>query len=136
MEPSFRHAISSLIAAACEWEKELASTAHLRPPHPRGTLPRLRRFIEGLGPYQSLLLLCIPATVVEPLKLVAVAVAGDGHWITGTVMIVAAYAASLLIVERLFRVVKPKLLTLPWFAWLWNWFVAVRSKTWGLFRSA
>jgi len=27
--------------------------------------------------------------------------------------------------------VKPKLLTLPWFARLWNWFVAVRSKTMG-----
>ena len=89
-------------------------------------MPRLRRFIEGLGPYQSLLLLLIPASIVEPLKLVAVAVAGEGHWITGTVMVVAAYAASLLIVERLFRIVKPKLLTLPWFARLWNWFVPPR----------
>ena len=103
---------------------------------PRGLLPRLRRFIEGLGPYQSLLLLLIPASIVEPLKLVAVAVAGEGHWITGTVMVVAAYAASLLIVERLFRIVKPKLLTLPWFARLWNWFVSVRGKAAGLFRSA
>ena len=61
---------------------------------------RLRRLIEGLGPYQSLVLLAVPTGLVEPLKLVAVAVAGDGHWITGTVMIVAAYAASLLLVER------------------------------------
>ena len=61
-------------------------------------------------------MLLIPAGIVEPLKLVAVAVAGEGHWITGTVMIVIAYAASLLVVERVFGIVKPKLLTLPWFA--------------------
>jgi hypothetical protein len=97
---------------------------------------RLRRFVEGLGPYQSLVLLLVPACVVEPLKLVAVAVAGDGHWITGTVMIVVAYSASLLLVERLFRIAKPKLLTLPWFARLWAQFIDLRSKTLGLFRWA
>jgi hypothetical protein len=43
-------------------------------------------------------------------------------------MIVVAYAASLLLVERLFMIVKPKLLTLLWFARLWDWFVALRGK--------
>jgi hypothetical protein len=65
-----------------------------------------------------------------------VPVAGEGHWITGTIMIVVAYAASLFLVERLFRIVKPKLLTLPWFARLWDWFVALRGKAVGLFRRA
>jgi hypothetical protein len=69
--------------------------------------------------------------VVEPMKLVAVAVAGKGHWITGTAMVIAAYAASLLVIERLFALVKPKLLTLPWFAKAWNWFVALRAKLTG-----
>jgi hypothetical protein len=43
-------------------------------------------------------------------------------------MIVAAYAVSLLIVERLFRVVRPKLTTLSWFAKLWARFVALRNR--------
>jgi hypothetical protein len=88
----------------------------------------LRRSIKGLGPYPSLLLLALPTATVEPLKLVAVAVAGKGHWITGTVMIVLCYAFSLLIVERLFAIVKPKLLTIPWFAKLWEGFISVRSR--------
>jgi hypothetical protein len=112
----------------------MASENEQEPPHPKAS--RMRRIIEGLGPYQSLVLLAIPTALVEPLKLVAIAVAGDGHWITGTVMIVAAYAASLLVVERLFLVVKPKLLTLPWFARLWAWFIVIRGKAAGLFRSA
>ena len=92
-----------------------------------GLAARARARIESLGPYQSLLLLIVPVCLVEPMKLAAVAVAGDGHWITGTGMIVAAYAASVLVIERLFKIVKPKLLTLPWFAWIWARFVALRA---------
>ena len=114
----------------------MASMADRPPLRPQGALARLRRSIEGLGPYQSLVLLLIPTSLVEPLKLIAVAIAGEGHWITGTIMIVVAYAASLFLVERLFRIVKPKLLTLPWFARLWDWFVALRGKAVGLFRRA
>lgn len=98
-----------------------------RSTQPWRLLSRLRRSIEGLGPYPSLLVLAIPTSLVEPLKLVAVAIAGKGHWITGTVVIAGAYATSLLLVERLFRIVKPKLLMLPWFAWLWKRFVAFRK---------
>jgi hypothetical protein len=73
----------------------------------------------------------VPAAIVEPLKLVAVVVAGSGHWMAGTVTIICAYALSLLLIERLFLVVKPKLLTLRWFAALWNWFVTARGAVLG-----
>jgi hypothetical protein len=88
----------------------------------------VRRRIQQLGPYQSMALLAIPLAVVEPLKFISLFVAGKGHWLTGTGMIVAAYAVSLLIVERLFRVVLPKLMTLSWFAKLWARFVALRNR--------
>lgn len=87
----------------------------------------IRKSIERLGPYPSLFLLAVPAVTVEPLKLVAIAVAGKGHWIGGTAMIVACYAVSLLVVERLFLIVKPKLLTIPWFARIWRRFTWVRT---------
>ena len=87
-----------------------------------------RRAIDRLGPYQSLALLLVPLGIVEPLKLVAVAVAGKGHWVTGTGMVVAAYAVSILLVERLFEVVKPKLLTLDWFTKAWTRFVVLRRR--------
>jgi hypothetical protein len=107
------------------------------PSNPQASEPRsgLRAFLQKLGPYQSLTLLSVTLGIAEPMKLVAVAVAGDGHWITGTVIIVAAYATSLLLVERLFRVVKPKLLTLPWFVRIWTRFVWLRSKFVSLFSS-
>jgi len=94
----------------------------------------LRHYIEGLGPYQSLILLAVPVSLVEPWKLIAVAIVGAGHWITGTITIVCAYAVSVFLIERLFRIVKPKLLTLPWFARLWNWVTAVRRRALAWFR--
>jgi hypothetical protein len=96
---------------------------------------RTRRAIEKLGPYQSLALLAVPTCIVEPLKLVAVAIAGEGHWLTGTVVIIGAYLCSLFLVERLFRVVKPKLMQLGWFARLWSWFVDIRETFARLLRT-
>jgi hypothetical protein len=100
----------------------------------RNKASKLRNYIERLGPYQSLVLLAIPVSLVEPLKLAAVVVAGIGHWVTGTITIICAYAASLLLVERLFRIVKPKLMTLPWFARIWGWVVGIRGRALGWFR--
>jgi hypothetical protein len=95
----------------------------------------LRKRIERLGPYPSLVLVLVPLAIVEPAKLVAVLIAGEGHWLTGTITLIAAYAVSLLAVERLFCIVKPKLLTLRWFAAAWGRFVALRGKLWRWPRS-
>jgi len=87
---------------------------------------RRRRRIQQLGPYPSLLLLVAPLAIVEPAKFLALLVAGKGHWLSGTAMIVAAYAVSLFIVERLFRLVRPKLLMLDWFATILDLIVKAR----------
>jgi hypothetical protein len=91
-------------------------------------LARGRRHLQKITPYLSLAVLLVPVLLVEPLKLAALVVAGKGHWLIGTGMIVGAYAASLFAVERLFKAVKPKLMMLGWFAASWLWFVALRKK--------
>jgi hypothetical protein len=91
-------------------------------------LARTRRRLQKMSPYLSLALLFVPLLLVEPLKLVAVFIAGKGHWLTGTGILIGAYAVSLLFVERFFRMIKPKLMTLGWFARLWTWFTAFRAK--------
>lgn len=91
-------------------------------------LARTRRRLQKISPYLSLLLLLAPLLLVEPLKVVAMIVAGKGHWLTGTGILVAAYVASLLVIERLFRVLKPKLMMMGWFATLWSGFVGIRTR--------
>jgi hypothetical protein len=72
--------------------------------------------------------------LVEPLKIVALFVAGNGHWLTGTGIMMAAYAVSLVFVERLFKVVKSRLMTMNWFANMWTSFTAIRDTTWRRLR--
>jgi hypothetical protein len=91
-------------------------------------MKRWRRFIQHLNPYIALTLLAVPLVIVEPLKLIAIFILGTGHWITGSAVMLFAYAGSLFVVERLFKIVKPKLLTLPWFAALWKLFTSARKK--------
>jgi hypothetical protein len=89
----------------------------------------LRRCIQRLRPYPSLFLLATPLVIIELLKLAAVFVLGSGHWMTGSIVMLCAYALSVLAVERLFKLVKPKLLMLPWFSVMWTWLVVARDKT-------
>jgi hypothetical protein len=89
---------------------------------------RMRRWLERRGPYQSLLILAVPLAVVEPAKLVALGVVGNGHWLTGLTVMIAAYAISVFFIHRLFFIVKPKLLTLRWFKNLWREFTRLRAK--------
>ena len=87
-----------------------------------------RQFIRRLGPYPALVLLAVPTITVELLKLVAVFFLGDGQWATGLIVMLFAYAASLFITERLFRIVKPQLMILPWFRKIWVGFMSSRRK--------
>lgn len=69
-----------------------------------------------------MLLLAIPVAIVEPLKMAGFVVVGTGHWIDGAAMLALAYILSFSLVTRLFRIVQPRLLALPWFrdgrAWI------------------
>ena len=112
----------------------MALIARTRARREMTALARLRRRIQHLGPYQSLVLLIVPVGLVEPLKIVALFVAGKGHWLSGTAMIIGAYLLGLFFVERLFRVIKPRLMTLSWFAKLWTLLMALRSKANRWFR--
>jgi ABC-type uncharacterized transport system permease subunit len=94
----------------------------------------LKRYLRGLSPYAALFVMTVPFFIIEPLKLVAAIIFGSGHWVTGILVMLVAYALSIFIVERIFLVIKPKLLRLPWFVALWKMFVALRKKTWRVTR--
>jgi hypothetical protein len=90
---------------------------------------RLRRSLRELSPYAALFVLALPLLIIEPLKLVAAVIFGGGHWLLGLLVLLIAYALSIFIVERLFHVVKPKLIRLAWFGALWKMAIALRKKT-------
>src|SRR5262249_39105427 len=91
------------------------------------TMP-IRERVASIGPYASLALVLIPLLIVEPLKIIAVLIAGDGHWLAGTTALGVAYAGSLLVVERLFRVLKPNMMRAKPLRRAWLRLVVTRRK--------
>jgi hypothetical protein len=87
-----------------------------------GLMRLARRWLEARGPYQSLVILAVPLVIVEPAKLVALAILGGGHWLTGLLVMLIAYGLSIFVIERIFRIVKPKLMKIGWFCKAWGWF--------------
>ncbi|CAO3355208.1 hypothetical protein [Azospirillum melinis] len=83
-------------------------------------LPLFARFgqwVAGLGPYPSLVLVLVPLALLEPAKPVGAWLFATGRPMSGAAVIIGAELVKITLVERLFHIAKPKLLTIGWFAW-------------------
>lgn len=78
---------------------------------------RIGRWVAGLGPYPSLVLVLVPLALLEPAKLVGAWLLATGRPTAGVAVMIGAELVKIILVERLFHVAKPKLLTIGWFAW-------------------
>ncbi len=73
--------------------------------------------IRRLPPYAALALLGVPALTLLPIKLLALWLIGQGHAISGLMVILAAKVVGTAIVAHLFGLTQPALMRLPWFAY-------------------
>jgi hypothetical protein len=80
-------------------------------------LERARLWVTSLGPYPSLALFAVPVIVLEPAKPLAAYLLGTGHFFAGAVTFITAEVLKLTLVERLFQLNREKLLSIPVFAW-------------------
>ena len=78
---------------------------------------RVRRWIISLGPYSSLALFAVPLIILEPAKPLSAYLIGTGHFFAGAVTFITAEVLKLTFVERLFQLNRNKLLSIPAFAW-------------------
>ncbi|CAO3419309.1 hypothetical protein [Azospirillum doebereinerae] len=96
-----------------------------------GWIGRLRVFARvagwaaGLRPYPALALVLLPLAILEPAKPVAAWLFATGRPWPALLVLGGAELAKLTLVERLFHLTRPKLLTIPWFAWVY-----VRAVRW------
>jgi hypothetical protein len=78
---------------------------------------RVRRWIISLGPYSSLALFAVPLIILEPAKPLSGYLIATGHFFAGAVTFITAEVLKLTFVERLFVLNRNKLLSIPAFAW-------------------
>jgi hypothetical protein len=83
-------------------------------------LPWLRNFRAKLGSlnrYFALFLLLVPWLILEPLKPVSIILFTHKHHLSATLLMIGGEVIKLTLLEQIFEVTKPKLLTFGWFAW-------------------
>ena len=78
---------------------------------------RVRLWVISLGPYPSLALFAVPVIILEPAKPLAGYLLGTGHFFAGAVTFITAEVLKLTLVEQLFQLNREKLLSIPVFAW-------------------
>jgi hypothetical protein len=97
-----------------------------------GLCDKLTRVIEQLGPYTTLALFLVPVILLEPAKPVGLYLIAERHFVHGAIVIGGAELLKIVIVERIYHIGYPKLMTIPLFAvvhdfvmgWL-DWFKAM-----------
>ena len=88
----------------------------------------IERWIESLGPYSTLAVFLIPLILLEPVKPASAYLIASGHFVSGVVALVFGEVLKILIVERVFHIGRPKLMTIKAFAWTYD--VVVGWLTW------
>ena len=133
-----RQAVGVLVALVLlfeEWGWEPLQAALVRltrwPP-----LARFERQLQQLPPHAALAVFALPALMLLPLKLAALALITRGHAGAGVLLIVAAKLIGTAVVARLYALLQPALMTLGWFArvhdrwvaWKTHWMDRVRAS--------
>jgi len=89
------------------------------------SLRRITAWIRSLGPYSSLFLFIVPLVVLEPVKPTALYLMGIGQWYAGLLVLVVGEALKILVLERLFHLTRPKLMSFRVFAWAYDWLIQI-----------
>jgi hypothetical protein len=82
----------------------------------------VRAWIVSLGPYPTLALFIVPVILLEPVKPVAAYLTATGYFVEGLIVLVFGELLKFLLIERLFKLSREKLMSIPAFAWCYDKF--------------
>jgi hypothetical protein len=89
---------------------------------------RARTWIMSLRPYPTLALFTVPVIILEPAKPLAAYLTATGHFGSGLIVLVISELLKLVLIERLFKLSRDKLMSMPAFAWGYGKFC--QTRTW------
>ncbi|MDP1751781.1 MAG: hypothetical protein Q8L22_20205 [Reyranella sp.] len=95
----------------------------------------LEAWLGRLPPWAALLAFVAPSTLVLPVKLAAVWFALQGRFGLATASIVVGKMLATALLARLYRVLRPTLVTMPWFLASETWLFAWRDRLYGFVRA-
>ena len=94
-----------------------------------------RSWLETLPPWGAFIAFIGPSALILPVKLSAVWFVINGYYTTAVVVVVAAKLVATALLARLYRILRPTLMTLGWYARVDTWFFAWRDWIYAFVRA-
>jgi hypothetical protein len=91
--------------------------------------------ISVLPPYAILVLLAAPFGAEEAVKVYSFVLMGSGHLKSGILLYIACHVFAILVCERIFHAGRSQLMTIGWFARLFEWLMGYKDRLVDWFKS-
>ena len=101
-------------------------------------LPWIARFeawLLTLPPYGALLTFAFPSILILPIKIITVWCGLHGKYSLALGTLIAGKILGTAILARLYRILRPKLMTISWFAWADTHFFYWRDRAYAFVKS-
>jgi hypothetical protein len=89
---------------------------------------RLQAWIDGTNRYTALALFLVPVALLEPVKPLGLYLIARDRRVLGLCILVAGELVKVTLLDRVFQMTKPKLMTFRWFAWCYVQWTAIMER--------
>ena len=98
-------------------------------------IARLEAFLVRLPPWVAVLVFAAPSILILPVKLAAFWLAMHRHFVLAFVAVALGKILATAVVARLYKILRPTLMSLRWFAWADRKFFQWRDWAYGFVRN-
>jgi len=95
----------------------------------------LERWLVRLPPYAALCAFVAPSILILPIKLIALWFAAIGRYELALGSLIVGKMLGTAVLARLYRILRPTLMAIPWFARADTWFFYWRDQAYAFVRS-
>lgn len=96
---------------------------------------RVEAFLKGLPARWALLVFVMPSIIILPVKLSSFWFLAHGQFAMAFIAVALGKIFATALLGRLYKILRPNLMTLPWFAWADTKFFAWRDWAYAFVRS-
>lgn len=98
-------------------------------------IARLEAWLVTLPPWAALFTFVAPSILILPMKLLALWFIAHGRYATALTVLIVGKMLTTAILARLYRILRPTLMTIRWFAWADTRFFYWRDKAYAFVKS-
>jgi hypothetical protein len=98
-------------------------------------IARLEAWLVGLPPYAALTAFVAPSILILPIKLIALWFAAMGRYELALGSLIVGKMLGTAVLARLYRILRPTLMAISWFAKVDTWFFYWRDQAYAFVKS-